>query len=38
MALGDRIGMNRVIAGHHYPSDTVAGQKLADILWDIRVV
>ena len=37
MALGDRITANRVIAGHHYPSDSVAGQELAEFLWDNRI-
>ena len=31
--LGYRMGRNREIAGLHYPSDSVAGRKLA---WDIK--
>lgn len=33
MKLADRVGRNREVAGLHYPSDTVAGVKLAESVW-----
>jgi acid phosphatase (class A) len=35
MAMAHRIGFNREVAGVHYPSDTAAGQKLADQVFEL---
>jgi acid phosphatase (class A) len=35
LALGERIGVNRVIAGVHYPSDIKAGHRLAEQMLEI---
>lgn len=33
LKFAERVGRNREVAGLHYPSDTVAGVKLADSVW-----
>lgn len=33
LKFAERVGLNREVAGVHYPSDTLAGVQLADALW-----